>query len=84
MDSSLPLTHQALIMQIGLPQTDTCTYSITGFNVFLQQGKPLPLKKLQSGVSQKDGKCELQSYGSSYVIKVTDINNSIIFLYYVI
>lgn len=34
-DSALPLTHQALIMQTDPPLTDTCTYSLTDFNVLL-------------------------------------------------
>lgn len=50
-DSPLPLTHQALIMQTDLPLTDTCTHSLTDFNVLLRQDNHLfPGKKATSWV----------------------------------
>lgn len=60
-DSPLPLTHQAPIMQTDLPLTDTCTYSLTHFNVLLWQDKHLfPEKKATSWVLvKKTAKCEL-------------------------
>lgn len=45
MDSALPLNHHALIMQIDLLQTDTCTYSLNEFNVFVQDKHLFPGKK---------------------------------------
>lgn len=53
MDSALPLNHHALIMQIDLLQTDTCTYSLNEFNVFVQDKHLFPGKKKKAGCSKK-------------------------------
>lgn len=56
MDSALPLNHRALIMQIGLLQTDTCTYSLNDFNVFVQDKHLFSgREKKKLGACQKDG-----------------------------
>lgn len=67
MDSPLPLTHQALIMQTDFPLTDTCTHSLTDLNVLLQQNKHLfPERKATSWVLvKKTVNVNYQTYGTS-------------------
>lgn len=59
MDSALPLNHRALIMQIGLLQTDTCTYSLNDFNAFVQDKHLFSGREKKSWVLAKKMVCEL-------------------------
>lgn len=79
---SLPLNHQASIMQMDLPQTDTCTSSPAAFNAFLRQDKHLlPQKNLQAGRLPKRWHVWItKPMADPRVITVTDIKNIIYFL----